>query len=136
MSKLSFTVEYFSDIEGEPYGIGSVPHTETLVQKMDESQSQFGARIVDFINTCNDPLTRLEARSVAVQFIADLRNHEFFHECMGFEKDEEGKSIYQKPIHSSEFVSHSVYLGADENEGDNSDNGHFVIDTDTGDFVI
>ena len=60
MSKLSFTVEYFSDIEGEPYGIGSVPHTETLVQKMDESQSQFGARIVDFINTCNDPLTRLE----------------------------------------------------------------------------
>ena len=84
----------------------------------------------------SDPLTRLEARSVAVQFIADLRNHEFFHECMGFEKDEEGKSIYQKPIHSSEFVSHSVYLGADENEGDNSDNGHFVIDTDTGDFVI
>ena len=53
---------------------------------------------------------------------------------MGFEKDEEGKSIYQKPIHSGEFVSHSVYLGADENQGDNSDNGHFVIATDTGDL--
>ena len=84
----------------------------------------------------SDPTTRLEARSLIVQFIADLKRHQDFHECVGFEKDEEGKSIYNIPIYSDDLVSHSLYLGADENEGDNSDNGHFVIDTDTGDFVI
>ena len=83
----------------------------------------------------SDPITRMEARSLIVQFIADLKRYNHFHECIGFEKDEEGKSIYNIPIYSNDLVSHSLYLGKSEYDGDNSDNGHWVIDTNTGEFV-
>ena len=83
----------------------------------------------------SDPITRMEARSLIVQFIADLKRYKDFHECVGFEKDEEGKSIYNIPIYSNDLVSHSLYLGKREYDGDNSDNGHWVIDTNTGEFV-
>ena len=83
----------------------------------------------------SDPITRMEARSLIVQFIADLKRYKDFHECVGFEKDEEGKSIYNIPIYSNDLVSHSLYLGKSEYDGDNSDNGHWVIDTNTGEFV-
>ena len=29
---------------------------------------------------------------------------------------------------NKERITHSIYLGKDTNDGDNSDNGHFVID--------
>ena len=29
---------------------------------------------------------------------------------------------------NEERITHSIYLGKDKNDGDNSDNGHFVID--------
>ena len=83
----------------------------------------------------SDPITRMEARSLIVQFIADLKRYKDFHECVGFEKDEEGKSIYNISIYSNDLVSHSLYLGKSEYDGDNSDNGHWVIDTNTGEFV-
>jgi hypothetical protein len=44
------------------------------------------------------PYTRLEPQRVMVLFIAEER------------------------------ITHSIYLGKDKNDGDNSDNGHFVID--------
>ena len=50
-------------------------------------------------------------------------------ECIGFEKNEEGKDIFDKPIYSDELLSHSIYLGTDKNDGDNSDNGHYTIFT-------
>ena len=50
-------------------------------------------------------------------------------ECTGFEKDEKGKDIFDKPIYSDELLSHSIYLGTDKNDGDNSDNGHYIIYT-------
>jgi hypothetical protein len=34
----------------------------------------------------------------------------------------------------TESIKSSIYLGKDRNDGDNSDNGHFQIDVDTGKF--
>ena len=31
-------------------------------------------------------------------------------------------------VSSDEYLSHSIYLGKDENDGDNCDNGHHVIE--------
>ena len=76
-----------------------------------------------------DPITRLESRNMLIQFISHLKSREELRECIGFEKNEEGKDIFDKPIYSDELLSHSIYLGTNENDGDNSDNGHYVIYT-------
>ena len=76
-----------------------------------------------------DPITRLESRNMLVQFISHLKSREELRECIGFEKDEQEKDIFNKPIYSDELLSHSIYLGTNENDGDNSDNGHYVIYT-------
>mgnify|MGYP003656288847 FL=1 len=75
----------------------------------------------------HDPLTRLEPRNIMVQFI----------KCLG------GKPPYGTPHEhqycffnaktgrmerTNEFLTHSLYFGKDENDGDNSDNGHHVIE--------
>ena len=49
------------------------------------------------------PLQRLEPNTVMVDFIRHITE-------------------------GMDAVEHDLYLGVDENEGDNSDNGHFVID--------
>ena len=51
------------------------------------------------------PIDRLEPETVIVDFIRELTK---------------GK----------ERIESSIYLGKDENDGDNSDNGHFIIDLD------
>jgi len=51
----------------------------------------------------SDPIARLEPNTVMVDFIRD----------------------YTKGM---EIVESSLYLGKDRRDGDNSDNGHFVID--------
>ena len=76
-----------------------------------------------------DPITRLESRNIIIQFISYLKNMKELRECIGFEKDEKGKDIFNKPIFSDELLSHSIYMGIDEKDGDNSDNGHYVIYT-------
>ena len=76
-----------------------------------------------------DPITRLESRNMLVQFISHLKSREELRECIGFEKDDQEKDIFNKPIYSDELLSHSIYLGTSENDGDNSDNGHYVIYT-------
>ena len=58
-----------------------------------------------------------------VQFIAHLRNHEDLR--------------YDSMSHGEwstddELLSYSIYLGKDSNDGDNSDNGHYIIDVDKG----
>ncbi len=71
----------------------------------------------------SDPLTRLEPRNIMVQLIAHLNKHEdlrytkFYSATMTSETD-------------PELICHSIYLGKDGNDGDNSDNGHYVIDVD------
>ena len=57
------------------------------------------------------PYTRLEPQRVMVLFIADLQKDKQFADYTNEER-----------------ITHSIYLGKDKNDGDNSDNGHFVID--------
>ena len=57
------------------------------------------------------PYTRLEPQNVMVLFIADLQKDKQFADYTNKER-----------------ITHSIYLGKDKNDGDNSDNGHFVID--------
>jgi hypothetical protein len=64
-----------------------------------------------------DPFTRMEPRNLMVQFIAHLRNHEELRYDTLDETDDE-------------LLSYSIYLGKDSNDGDNSDNGHYIIDVD------
>ena len=66
-----------------------------------------------------DPFTRMEPRNLMVQFIAHLRNHEELRYGTLDETDDE-------------LISYSIYLGKDSNDGDNSDNGHYIIDVDKG----
>ena len=57
------------------------------------------------------PYTRLEPQRVMVLFIADLQKDKQFADYTNKKR-----------------ITHSIYLGKDTNDGDNSDNGHFVID--------
>ena len=57
------------------------------------------------------PYTRLDPQNVMVLFIADLQKDKQFADYTNKER-----------------ITHSIYLGKDTNDGDNSDNGHFVID--------
>jgi hypothetical protein len=72
-----------------------------------------------------DPFTRMEPRNLMVQFIAHLRSHEdlryskFNSESKDFDTDDD-------------LICYSIYLGKDSNDGDNSDNGHYIIDVDKG----
>ena len=77
----------------------------------------------------SNPTTRFEARNIMAQFIGFLSKIPYSKECLGFEKDEKGESIISKPIYHDEHLSHSIYFGKDQNDGDNSDNGHYVINT-------
>lgn len=57
------------------------------------------------------PYTRLEPQYVMVLFIADLQKDEQFAYYNNLDR-----------------ITDSIYLGKDLQDGDNSDNGHFVID--------
>tara|TARA_R100001443_G_scaffold63106_2_gene72979 strand:- start:80 stop:520 length:441 start_codon:yes stop_codon:yes gene_type:complete len=74
----------------------------------------------------SDPLTRLEPRNLMVQLIAHLNQHEDLRYTTKFD------SKTMTCEHDAELVCHSIYLGKTPNDGDNSDNGHYVIDVDQG----
>ena len=57
--KLTFDVEYFSNEIGDPMGTGDHYFSDTLFQKKDESDDKFTIRIIDFINKCKAPLTKI-----------------------------------------------------------------------------
>ena len=57
------------------------------------------------------PYTRLDPQNVMVLFIADLQKDKQFADYTNKER-----------------ITHSIYLGKDKIDGDNTDNGHFVID--------
>ena len=72
-----------------------------------------------------DPFTRMEPRNLMVQFIAHLRNHaDLRYTSIHDMSDECGVGD------SDGLLSYSIYLGKDSNDGDNSDNGHYIIDVD------
>jgi hypothetical protein len=72
----------------------------------------------------SDPLTRLEPRNIMVQLIAHLNKHEDLRYTTKFD------SATMTSETDPELICHSIYLGKDGNDGDNSDNGHYVIDVD------
>ena len=39
-------------------------------------------------------------------------------------------------LYDEDVLSDSIYMGVDKNDGDNSDNGHYVIHTDTATMEI
>jgi hypothetical protein len=61
-------------------------------------------------NKISDPISRLEPNTVMVDFIRNITKEE-------------------------DLIEGNLYLGKDENDGDNSDNGHWCLDVDTGDIV-
>ena len=78
---------------------------------------------------CSDPITRFDSNNMAVQFISWLGKNGHYRQCSGFDKNENGKSVFDKPLYNQDQISHSLYFGKDKNDGDNSDNGHYVINT-------
>ena len=72
----------------------------------------------------NNPTTRLESRNIMAQFVQWLGQRGHYREIVGFEENK-----FDKPLYSDELLSHSIYFGKDQNDGDNSDNGHYVIHT-------
>jgi len=90
----------------------------------------FNVRIKKEKGKVSDPTSRMESRNIMVQFIGELRQHKQLRECTGFEKTD-GSSDINKPIVHNTDISHSIYLGKDSNDGDNSDNGHYTIKTNT-----
>ena len=45
------------------------------------------------------------------QFLQWIGKNNHYRECSGFEKDENGKAVYNKPTYRDEHLSHSVYFG-------------------------
>ena len=79
----------------------------TLVQEAQEYLVELNAEIPD--SQVSMPLDRREPSVVIMDFIAWRAT----------------KHGFNPPMHR---IQGSWYLGADENDGDNSDNGHFLID--------
>ena len=77
----------------------------------------------------SDPISRFDSNNMAVQFISWLGKNGHYRQCSGFDKNENGKSVFDKPLYNQDQISHSLYFGKDKNDGDNSDNGHYVINT-------
>ena len=75
-----------------------------------------------------DPFTRMEPRNLMVQFIAHLRNHEELRYYWPKTPGADDLEI----VTDDQLLSYSIYLGKDSNDGDNSDNGHYLIDVDEG----
>ena len=75
-------------------------------------------------------MTRLESRNIMAQFVQWLGQRGHYRECIGFEEDK-----FDKPLYSDELLSHNIYFGKDQNDGDNSDNGHYVIHTIKGEML-
>ena len=77
-----------------------------------------------------DPLSRLEASNVLVQFISDLKNHKELRYITKFDMDD-AYNIKQIE-YASDWITHSIYLGKDRKDVDDSDNGCYTITTHNG----
>ena len=74
----------------------------------------------------SDPFTRLEPRNLMVQLIGTLAREKWDQYTTGLTKDKKGITKHDT------WMTYSMYLGKDGQDGDNSDNGHYTIDVDTG----
>jgi hypothetical protein len=53
-----------------------------------------------------------------------------------YNDDDSPTSGVKEVIYDDDVLSQSIYMGVDKNDGDNSDNGHYVIHTDTATMEI
>ena len=74
----------------------------------------------------SDPFTLLVPSNLMVQLIGALAIEKWDQYTTGITKDKKGVTKH------STWMTHSMYLGTDGQDGDNSDNGHYTIDVDTG----
>ena len=74
----------------------------------------------------SDPFTRLEPRNLMVQLIGTLAREKWDQYTTGLTKDKKGGTKHDT------WMTHNMYLGKDQKDVDNSDNGHYTIDVDTG----
>ena len=72
----------------------------------------------------SDPFTRLEPRNLMVQLIGTLAREKWDQYTTGLTKDKKGVTKHDT------WMTYSLYLGKDSQDGDNSDNGHYTIDVD------
>ena len=77
----------------------------------------------------SDPFTRLEPRNLMVQLIGTLAREKWDQYKVYPGSGIHGPKSYKD--HDT-WMTYSLYLGKDGTDGDNSDNGHYTIDVDTG----
>ena len=76
---------------------------------------------------------RLEARTMLAQFLSYIGREKLDREIKEIIYVDEDKKDFRpkEVIYDDDTLSHSIYMGVDKNDGDNSDNGHYIIRTDT-----
>ena len=75
----------------------------------------------------SDPFTRLEPRNLMVQLIGTLAREKWDQYKVYPGRGIHGPKSYKD--HDT-WMTYSLYLGKDSQDGDNSDNGHYTIDVD------
>ena len=78
-------------------------------------------------NNASCPISRMDVDNLMMQFIRFLANESEFDSSWGVNIAWESFDTHTLPKNKNYFTS-SVYLGKDENDGDNSDNGHHEIE--------
>ncbi len=76
------------------------------------------------------PANRADPEMMMVQFIAWLAKN-----SRGPNEGEQMLIAFVRKAEAGSFVSDSMYLGATENDGDNSDNGHWRVNVEDGTFL-
>jgi hypothetical protein len=72
-------------------------------------------------NSWSDPISRMDVHNLLLQFIRFLSLQSELSSTWASE------IIDGNVLRNNNYFTGSLYLGADENSGDNSDNGHFEI---------
>ena len=84
------------------------------------------------------PINRLEARIMLAQFLSFLGKEKAERniKTLVYNDGDNPTSGVKEVLYDDDVLSQSIYMGADKNDGDNSDNGHYVIHTDTATMEI
>ena len=78
----------------------------------------------------NDPIWRMDPNNLMLQFIRHMSTDNSLDSTFGMRVNFENYNYIDRPDTrpvNPLFFTGSLYLGADENSGDNSDNGHHEI---------
>jgi len=84
------------------------------------------------------PISRLEARIMLAQFLSYLGKEKVERQVkkLVYNDGDNLTSGVKEVLYDEDVLSDSIYMGVDKNDGDNSDNGHYIIHTDTATMEI